>query len=487
VKRTAIALAAVAAALLHAGGAAAATSGPSDYFFVNHEQWGLTGAPASINAPAAWCASTGAGVTIADVDSGANMDNFDLQGKLIAGVSFLNGNGSPSSAPGDPAGVMDDNGHGTETAGVMGAATDNAHGIAGVAPDAKVLVVRVLKNDPNTGGASGYDADVSAGIRYAADYAGVKVINLSIGPEVPLVLQAAGGSDIPNAIQYAYSKGVAVAVAAGNNSSPVGNEYKVGSSAIVVGAVGPAGEVAYYSNSSRLGSSASAVHVYAPGGDDLNTSQPNGPDGVGPFIVSTYLTIQGKTDSYSLTNEGTSFAAPHVAGVLALLMAKGMSNQQAMQQVINTAARRNGGGTSGMVPELDAAAALGVPMTQKCGGASTVPPVPPGGSAGGTKGTSPAPAPHTPTPHPAANGGPATSAPVAQATTPTPSAAPPTPGPQSTEPGTVPPAAAIARNGSSGGGGSPSPLLLGVLAAVVVVGAPTATWALRRMRASRPR
>jgi len=481
VKRTATTLAAAAAALLHAGGAAAATSSPNDYFFANHEQWGLTGATASINAPAAWCASTGAGVIIADVDSGAYMEHFDLQGKLIAGASFLNGNGSQSSATGDRAGAEDDNSHGTATAGVMAANTDNGHGIAAVAPDAKVLVVRVLKNDPTTGGASGSDADVSAGIRYAADYPGVKVINLSIGPEVPLVLQATGGSDIPNAIQYAYSKGVAVAVAAGNNSSPAGNEYKVGNTALVVGALGPAGEVAYYSNSSRLGSSASAVHIYAPGGDDLNTSQPNGPDNVGPFIVSPYLQYKGSNDAYYLSNEGTSFAAPHVAGTLALLMATGMDNKTAMQHLIDTATRRNGGGTSGTVPELNAAAALGVPATQSCGGSSGAPPVAPGGSAGGTHGNSPAPAPRT-TPHPTQAPAPASAAPVAQASTPTPTAAPVTPGPMHTEPGVVPPVTAIARGGGSGGGGGPNALLLGVLAAVIVVGAPVGAWAIRRLR-----
>jgi subtilisin family serine protease len=488
VKRTAISLACVAAALalVVPVPALAATSSPSDWFFVYQEQWGLTGAVASINAPAAWCASTGAGVTIADVDSGANMENVDLQGKLIAGAAFLNGDGSQSSATGDAAAVEDDNGHGSETAGIMGALTDNKNGIASVAPDAKVLVVKVLKQDPNTGNATGSDSDVAAGIRYAADYPGVKVINLSIGPEVPLVLQATGGSSIPGAIQYAYGKGVAVAVAAGNNSSPAGNEYQVGNTALVVGALGPAGEVAYYSNTSRLGASASKVQLYAPGGDDLNSTQPAGPDGVGPYIVSTYLRVGTGPDSenaYSLSNEGTSFAAPHVAGTLALLMAKGMDNQTAMQRLVSSATSRNGGGTSGTVKELDAAAALGVAPSTTCGGPAGTP-IRPGGESGGTHGSGPTPA-HTATPR----GSAPTAAPhstalaVAQAT---PTAAP-TSTPSHTSVADTTPPVAIAISGRGGGGGSPpsspSPLLLAGLAVLIVLGAPAATWAVRMRRA----
>lgn len=322
--------------VLLAGSAAfAATSFPNDYFFAVGDQWALTGATASINVPPAWCASTGAGITVGDVDTGANFDHPDLAGKLVPGAAFLNGNGAQSGS--GQAAVQDDNGHGSMTTGIMVADTNNnGRGIAAVAPDAKALIIKVLGSN-----GSGNSSDVSAGIHYAVDN-GAKVINLSIGSDVPM---AGGVSGIPSAVDYAAQQGVAMALAAGNNMLPVTDYVRIANKALVVGALNPDGSVAYYSTNGA------GVNIFAPGGDDSGGSD------VKHLIVSTWWT--GSDSNVYGIGEGTSFAAPQVAGVLALLMAKGYSAAGARSQILSTAVMRNG------VPELDASRALG--STSDCG------------------------------------------------------------------------------------------------------------------------
>lgn len=307
----------------------AATSSPNDPYFAAGEQWALNGAPASIDAPPAWCASTGAGVTVAVVDTGADFSHPDLAGKLVAGASFLNGGGDPSHPGGTgQQAVQDDNGHGTMVSGLIGAVTDNGTGIAAVAPNAKVLVVKVLGKD-----GSGKSNDVGAGVRWAVDN-GARVVNLSLGSEIPVT----GGLDgsIPAAIDYAAAHGVAVAIAAGNSSLPFTDleTQRIESEALVVGALRRDGGLAYYSTSGR------GVNIYAPGGDSTQGQDAHG------LVVST-----GLGGGYAV-GQGTSFATPHVAGALALLLAAGMSADQARQRLLDTAAVRAG------LPELEVARAL---------------------------------------------------------------------------------------------------------------------------------
>jgi subtilisin family serine protease len=322
-----VALAAAAALAIFTPSALAGSSDPNDPYFASGQQWSLNGAAAGIKAPSAWCVTTGAGILVGDVDTGADFGHPDLAGKLTAGAAFLGGSGRQTG--GGRAAVSDDNGHGTMTTGLVVADTDNGIGIAGVAPSAHALIVKVLDRN-----GSGYDSDVAAGIEWAVDH-GARVINLSIGSDVPLT---GDFGNIPSAIDYAYRHGAAVAVAAGNNDLPL-TDYQVSQiarEALVVGALGPTGRVAYYSTNGV------GVNIYAPGGDDAYGSNTKGE------VVSTHT---GKT-GYAV-GEGTSFAAPQAAGVLALLMARGMTNVQARQRVLDTADDRNG------VPELDAAAAIG--------------------------------------------------------------------------------------------------------------------------------
>jgi len=331
--RTAVAL--LALALLPAT-AEAATSSPDDPFFTQGDQWALSGAASSIQAPSAWCVSTGAGVTVADVDTGADLGHPDLAGKLVAGARFTDGNGNPSAG-----GVQDDNGHGTMTTGIIGAATDNATGIAAVAPDARMLIVKVL--DSNGGG---YDNDVAAGIEWASEN-GARVINLSIGPDVPFTASINATSGLPQAITDADGRGTAVAIAAGNDGLFL-NQYdasEIQKHALVVGALAPDGSVAGYSDGAT---------IYAPGG--------SGSGGVHSQVVSTGYDTSSGQHVYTYAS-GTSFATPQVAGVLALLMARGYSDSAARQRIIDTAAKSSSG-----KPQLDAAAALGA--TGLCSGTS---------------------------------------------------------------------------------------------------------------------
>lgn len=467
-KRPAIALAAAAAALLHAGAAWAATSYPNDYFFVsNDDQWSLTGTAASINMPAAWCASTGAGIVVADVDSGANFAHPDLQGKLIAGAAFLNDNpvGSGPSGTGAAA-VSDDFGHGSMTTGIMVARTGNGQGIASVAPDAQALIVKVL----NSSG-SGYTNDVASGIRWAADN-GANVINISIGPGE--VVQGTGigastGNAITQAINYAASKGVAVALAAGNGAIPTADYITLRQNlqAVIVGALGPSDQIASYSNYGYN------VNLYAPGGDAPSQSDQT----LQNEIVSTY--IQDGNFNYAI-GEGTSFATPMVAGVLADVMAVNGKNAQ---QAIQTVTSRTGTSADG-APQLDAAAALGRSKSQLCGSASTAGTVAPSGfiGSGGHPASlppaTPKPAaPRTSTPAPAA-----TRQAVAAATSPTPSATAGSGSVQSGGGGADPGGRAQPPENPSGSGGGGGTALLIVLLVLIVVGAPAAAAIRGRMR-----
>jgi subtilisin family serine protease len=471
VKRTAISLACVAAALgVNTLSAAAATSYPNDYFFVEGDQWALTGSAASINAPAAWCASTGSGILVADVDTGANFNHEDLAGKLQAGAAFLGGTAPDKDHPTGTgqAAVQDDNGHGSMTTGIMVADTGNGRGIAAVAPDARALIVKVL--DAN---GSGYESDVADGIEWAVDH-GANVVNLSIGPgSIAGTGIAPPGTPatslIPGAIKYAAQHGVAVAVAAGNSGISAADYISLsqGMQAVTVGALGPADTVASYSNYGY------GVSVYAPGGDAPSANAAS----LQNMVVSAGT--PGRQDY--VYSEGTSFAAPHVAGALALLMSTGKSASQAMSAVVNTAATSSDG-----FPQLDAAAALGRSKGALCGSPSTTGTVAPPGGVSGPGGQ------HQSVPPPAAMHPTFTAAPKATGTPPpaptaTPAQATPSPtgavgaiqqGAEPPQQGgrAAPPAL------SSGSGGAPSPLLLGGLAGLIVVGAPLGTWAVRILR-----
>jgi type VII secretion-associated serine protease mycosin len=159
------------------------------------QQWGIF----AIGADRVWSSTTGTGVIVAVVDSGSG-PHPDLAENLLPGRSFF---GLVESQDGTD---IDASGHGSHVAGIIAAAANNGIGGSGVAPNAKILPVKVLDQ-----AGQGDARDVAAGVRYAADN-GAKVINLSLGG-------ATESSSLTQAITYANDKGALVIAAAGNGGA----------------------------------------------------------------------------------------------------------------------------------------------------------------------------------------------------------------------------------------------------------------------------
>jgi serine protease len=351
-------LATLAALVVAAPGAVAAqaqVSAPND------EYYGLQWGPRQINAEEAWATSTGNGQVIAIVDSGVDLAHPDLKRKLVRGATFTGcaddangcGNGDWESGNTDEAPSP----HGTHVAGIAAAATGNRIGIAGVAPRAKLMPVKVLTDE------GGSFEEVAAGIRWAADN-GADVINLSLGalPGVQALPIVGILDDAKQAINYAVSKGVVVVAAAGNDFASICGEPGFNPNALCVVATDRLEARASYSNF--------AVHqdlnvVAAPGGaaflaceDDVISTVPAGAEGVCSEIEGTPA-----YDFYA----GTSMATPHVAGAAALLTAQGRDVFQ-VYDVLKDTARTPGVEARGTYTPtygwgiVDAEAAVAVPL-----------------------------------------------------------------------------------------------------------------------------
>ncbi|MGR6319532.1 S8 family serine peptidase [Micromonospora soli] len=312
--------AAVATALV-AGTATPAQAAVNDP--LSAKQWGLR----QIHADQAWTTSTGAGVVIAVVDTGVDLSHPDLSGKLVPGATFVDC-GPTSCGNGDwrgPDGTADaGDEHGTHVAGIAAAATGNGVGVAGVAPDAKIMPIKVLE------AGSGSFADIAAGIRYAADH-GAKVVNLSLGAQPGSQALTLTGleADVTAAIAYAQTKGVAVIAAAGNETAPLCDTPAWEAGALCVTATDRNEVKAWYSN---LGVKTDLKAVAAPGGaglvncdDDVWSSVPVGTGSAGCG--------QANYDAYA----GTSMATPAVSGVAALLVAQGRSLDNVYAVLMSTA------------------------------------------------------------------------------------------------------------------------------------------------------
>ena len=237
------------------------------------QQWGLD----AIGAEAAWTVTRGAGVVVAVVDTGVAATP-DLAGRLLPGWNAI-----------DPSGdALDDNGHGTHVAGTIAEIAGNGLAESGVAPEAMILPVKVLDS---TG--SGSDADVAAGIVWAADH-GARVVNLSLGgPESSAVLA--------DGVAYARGRGVLIVAAAGNDGGSVGVPARL-AGVIAVGAVASDQVRAPFS------AGGSALDLVAPGVDIMQQTI----DGAGGYADRSW--------------SGTSMASPHVAGVAALALAAGRAS-----------------------------------------------------------------------------------------------------------------------------------------------------------------
>lgn len=226
-----------------------------------------------VSAPVAWDSTTGAGVTIAILDSGVDLTHPDLKDNIVAGHNVVNNN----------ADVNDVCGHGTAVAGTAAASVNNAIGAAGIAGAAKIMPLRIAAVNATTGACEGYISSIANGITYAADR-GVRVANVSYG-------SLSGSASVISAANYMKSKNGLVFVSAGNANLNIATAPTT--SMIVVSSTDSGDSKSSFSNYG------SYVSLAAPGS--------------GIWTTSRY-------GNYQAWN-GTSFSSPLAAGVAALMMA----------------------------------------------------------------------------------------------------------------------------------------------------------------------
>ena len=307
-------------------------------------QWYLR-APAgevksAINAEGAWDLTLGKpGVIVAVLDTGVRFDHADLAAKLLPGYDFISdvptandgdGRDADPSDPGDYVTAADISGdpanfggctesssswHGTQTASLVGAATDNGIGMAGVGRNVRVLPLRVL------GKCGGYDSDIQAAMRWAAglDVPGVPhnankaaVINLSLGGE------GACDGNYPAVIRDVLAAGTAIVAAAGNSAGHAVGTPANCAGVIAVGALRHVGSKVGYSDVGP------EIAISAPGGNcvNLGTNEPC----LYPIITALNSGVTTPVAGSSVYSDafnasvGTSYSAPMVAGTIALMV-----------------------------------------------------------------------------------------------------------------------------------------------------------------------
>lgn len=245
---------------------------------VDHRPYGID----QINAPKMWeQANGGRGVVIAILDTGIDTEHPDLKHRIVDGHNFT-GEGKKTD-------ITDRNGHGTHVAGTI-AGSQDGQGVVGVAPEASLLIGKVL----NRYGSGGY-AGITKAIKWATKWRGpngerVRVINMSLGGPMP-------NDEQYQAILDACAEGILVVVASGNEGDANEDTLEFGwpalyNECITVGACDEEKKLASFSNNSRQ------VDVIASGVD----------------VLSTY------PESQFAVLSGTSMATPHVAGALALII-----------------------------------------------------------------------------------------------------------------------------------------------------------------------
>ncbi|WP_328910368.1 S8 family serine peptidase [Streptomyces sp. NBC_00234] len=308
--------------------AMAVTPNDTDYA----KQWDLFEATGGMNVPGAWDKGTGSGVTVAVIDTGYAAHS-DVAANVVSGYDFISssadardGNGRDSDAKdegdwnatagecGTGSTASNSSWHGTHVAGTIGATANNSKGIAGIAYSAKIQPVRVL------GKCGGSSSDIADAITWAsggtvpgvaANATPAKVINLSLGgasSTCPSVYQTA--------INGAVSRGTTVVVAAGNSNANASGFTPANCAGVInVASTSREGNRSFYSNYGSI------VDVSAPGGETRRATDT-------PGTITTpengiLSTLNSGTTTQSTENykpyQGTSMAAPHIAGLAALL------------------------------------------------------------------------------------------------------------------------------------------------------------------------
>jgi subtilisin family serine protease len=297
---------------------------PNDYAFVHGLHWHYAAPPSGMNAVAAWKSEKGSrDIVVAVVDTGLLLDHPDIReaGNVLPGYNMVRlapGRSADPTDPGDacPPVTRYSSWHGTHVAGTIGVVgSNNAHGITGINWNVSVLPVRVL------GRCGGDVQDIADGIKWAA---GLRVegmppdqlnkhpahiINLSLGLHLPCTTNNVG--QMIKAIGDARAAGSVVVVAAGNDDIDIKEFSPAGCKGVIsVAASNREGHLASYSNYGD-------VTIMAPGGERRQEDELTSPKGIWSVVQ-----INEKNREGIEAMPGTSMAAPHVSGAIALALAK---------------------------------------------------------------------------------------------------------------------------------------------------------------------
>ncbi len=284
---------------------------PDDPWFAR--QWHME----MVHTPEAWKITSGKGAIVAVIDTGVAWKDLPGVAKQVpdlAGTAFTKGETFVSGALKDG---LDDHLHGTHVAGTIAQTTHNALGVAGVAFESTIMPLKVLGGDGR-----GSVPGIANAIRYAADH-GAQVINMSLGGPLPSAV-------LGKAVAYAHSKGVTVVCAAGNEKRSRVGYPAAHDGAVAVAAVDGTGVRSWYSNWGK------DLDVSAPGGDTRADKNGDGfPDGV----LQNTIGLQNPMTSDYMWLQGTSMASPHVAGVAALVVSRGITNPDEVEQILKRTAK----------------------------------------------------------------------------------------------------------------------------------------------------
>ena len=269
-----------------------------------------------IHMPAAWRLQDGKGVIVAVLDTGVAYENYEgfHQVEDLAGVEFV----KPYDFVDKDTHANDDHAHGTHVTGTIAQATHNGKGVAGVARHATIMPLKVL-----SGRGSGSVGGIADAIRYAADN-GAKVINMSLGGRFPSKV-------LEKAVKYAHGKGVVVVCAAGNDGRGKVSYPAAYPGAFAVAATQYDESTTFYSNWGK------AIDIAAPGG---NTRVDQNGDGQPDGVLQNTIAVGDPSKSDYFAFMGTSMAAPHAAGVAALVVGEGVTEPAAVEKILEETARQ---------------------------------------------------------------------------------------------------------------------------------------------------